>query len=386
MEQQEELRKKLLNETEQQDILQAQQAKRKFAKKNGGQLGPRNMLIVPMQGEEQEELREHTLFGNVAHFDDERYVYGPTPQGDQLLVVDISPVVHNQINLLWITLISIVAASGLGYVVAVITVRKWLRDLHELAEKVKSLDIDSLREQQFAFAHLPAHDEIQVVSHALDEMTTKVHTQVTLIKQFVANVSHEFKTPLMSLQSTLEVGEKTKNYTDVLVQTREQIGIMSRLLDTLTLLTQVHHSSVIEKQEVSLDQSIVPLVRTLQEKYPHIQFTQKIDPQATVLTQQWFLERIVSNLLDNAGKFTPAWWTVALVADTHGIQITDTWSGISPEQMSRIREPFWQGDAARGTEGFWLWLALVQQLITLLGWDIIVKSSLGAWTSVVVKR
>jgi hypothetical protein len=109
---------------EQQDILQAQQAKRKFARKNGGDLGPRNMLIVPTQGEEQEELREHTLFGNVAHFDDERYVYGPTPQGDQLLVVDISPVVHNQINLLWITLISIVVASGLGYVVAVITVRK----------------------------------------------------------------------------------------------------------------------------------------------------------------------------------------------------------------------------------------------------------------------
>jgi signal transduction histidine kinase len=128
------------------------------------------------------------------------------------------------------------------------------------------------------------------------------------------------------------------------------------------------------------------LLRTLQEKYPAVQFTQKIDPHATLFTHQWFLERIVSNILDNAGKFTPAWWTVALVADMHGIQITDTWSGISPEQLTRIREPFWQGDAARGTEGFWLGLALVQQLVTLLGWDIIVKSTLGKWTSVVVKR
>jgi signal transduction histidine kinase len=154
-----------------------------------------------------------------------------------------------------------------------------------LAKKVQSIDIDSLH-NNLTFDHLPEHDEIHIVSRALDEMTTKVHNQVTLIKQFVANVSHEFKTPLMSLQSTLDVGEKTKNYTDVLLQTREQIGVMSRLLDTLTILTQAHHSSVIEKQEVSLEQSIVPLLRTLQEKYPAVQFTQKIDPHATLFTHQ----------------------------------------------------------------------------------------------------
>ena len=160
-----------------------------------------------------------------------------------------------------------------------------MKDLQVLAKKVQSIDIDSLH-NKLTFAHLPAHDEIQVVSHALDDMTVKVHNQVTLIKQFVANVSHEFKTPLMSLQSTLEVGEKTKNYTSVLEQTREQIGIMKRLLDTLTILTQVHHSSVIEKQEVTLENSIVPLIRTLQEKYPAVQFTYKIDPGGMVKTHQ----------------------------------------------------------------------------------------------------
>lgn len=109
---------------EQQDMLHAQKAKRRFARKNGGDLGPRNMLMVPTQGEEQKELHDHTMFANVAHFDDERYVYGPTPQGDQLLVVDISPVVHNQINLLWITLIGMLVTSGFGYLVAIITVKK----------------------------------------------------------------------------------------------------------------------------------------------------------------------------------------------------------------------------------------------------------------------
>jgi hypothetical protein len=55
----------------------------------------------------------------VAHFEDERYIYGLTPQGDQLFVVDISPVVHNQIALLWITLFALIGSSMIGYAVAV---------------------------------------------------------------------------------------------------------------------------------------------------------------------------------------------------------------------------------------------------------------------------
>jgi len=367
-------------------IPQAQLAKRKFARKNGGHLGPRNMLMVPTQGEEQKELHAHTVFGNVAHFDDERYVYGPTPQGDQLLVVDISPVVHNQINLLRITLIGMLATSSLGYLVAIITVKKWLCDLHILAEKVKLLDIDSLHTQKFAFSHLPAHDEIQIVAHALDATATKVHNQVTLIQQFVANVSHEFKTPLMSLQSTLEVGERTKNYADVFGKVREEIGVMQRLLDTLTVLTRSQHDLQLEKNTFSLPLVLRSLVDTMQVHYPAVTFLQHIDEQATLHTHQWFFERIITNILDNAGKFTPAWGTVEIQADRYGIQIADTWSGISPEQLTRIREPFWQGDAARGTTGFGLGLSLVKQLVMLLDRDIILKSKIGAWTSVTIKR
>jgi signal transduction histidine kinase len=358
---------------------------KKFAKSLWRNMWPRNMLFVELDKNEQEELIEHTLVKNLAHFDDERYLYISTGEKDQLMVMDISPVVHNQIALLRITLFAVFGSSVIGYAVAVRQVKRGLKDLKVLAKKVKRIDIDSLH-NNLTFDHLPEHDEIHIVSRAIDEMTTKLHHQVSTIKQFVANVSHEFKTPLMSLQSTLDVGEKTKNYESVLSQTRDQIGIMNRLLDTLTILTNAQSNTVLEKSVLKLEDVLVPLILTMQEKYPHIQFEQTIDAKATVRAHQWFLERIVSNLLDNAGKFTPAWWTVSLLADSHGIQITDTWSGISPEQLTRIREPFWQGDAARWTDGFGLGLALVRQLVTLLGWDIVVKSALGEWTTVTIKR
>lgn len=129
-------------------------------------------------------------------------------------------------------------SSAFGYAISLYVVQKSLRDLHLLAQKVQTIDIDSLQQSR-AFPHLPAHDEIQIVAHALEKMTKKVDTQVATIKQFVANVSHEFKTPLMSLQSTIDLGEKTKQYESVLTQSREQIAVMHRLLDTLTLLTRI---------------------------------------------------------------------------------------------------------------------------------------------------
>lgn len=201
------------------------------------------------------------------------------------MVMDISPVVHNQIALLRITLFAVIGSSVIGYAVAVRQVKRGLKDLKVLAKKVKRIDIDSLH-NNLTFDHLPEHDEIHVVSRAIDEMTTKLHLQVSTIKQFVANVSHEFKTPLMSLQSTLDVGEKTKNYEFVLSQTRDQIGIMNRLLDTLTILTNVQNNTEVEKNVLNGESVLTPLIQTIQEKYPHIHFTYTIDSKATVFAHQ----------------------------------------------------------------------------------------------------
>lgn len=357
---------------------------RKFFQKKWGDFGPRNILFVDVDSDEHDQLRQQTFFANIARFDDEWYLYGFTYEGKRLVVIDISPVVANQLALLWITIWALILSSGVWYVVAVYQVKKGLRDLHTLAQKVQHIDVDSLQ-QSLTFDHLPEYDEINILSHALDDMTTKVHAQVTTIKQFVANVSHEFKTPLMSLQSILDVSEKTKNYESTFLHIREQIGVMNRLLDTLTFLTRVHKEVHIEKRSLVIVPVIRSLISVVQEKYPWVAVVVSWDDSITCMAHQWFVERIMSNLLDNAAKFTPTWWNVEVTISPASIEIIDTWSGISPEQLTHIRDPFWQGDAARWGEGFWLWLALVKQLVTLLARNIEVKSVLGAWTTVTIK-
>jgi len=367
------------------DIRQVKKLKKKLQKNNKTEwwreFWPRNILFVPLWGEEVDLLEENILFGNIVHYEEAWYLYWPSSKPNEIIIVDISSAIENQIDLVRITLIAMLVSSGLGYLISMVVVKRSLRDLHTLAEKVQSIDIDSLQQSRI-FPHLPEHDEIQIVSRALQEMTEKMDLQVATIKQFVANVSHEFKTPLMSLQSTIDVAEKVKQYDQLFPKIREQIGMMHRLLDTLTTVMQIQKTTTIKKESLGVTLIISSVLDSIRLLHPEIIFTSSGEKDLQIITHQWMFERILTNLLDNAGKFSPAWWTVTLVATTYSLMITDAWAGISPDQLTQIREPFWQGDAARGTTGFWLGLSLVRQFVTLLDRDIVVKSILGVWTEV----
>lgn len=223
---------------------------------------------------------------------------------------------------------------------------------------------------------MPDDDEIQRVARAVQQTNSKLYEQISVIKQFVSNVSHEFKTPLMTLQSTLELARKTNAYQTAVEASIDTVGMMNRLLETMIALT------MLEKQDLPLTKCVLaeivnPLLLMLQHKYPDITFDHQIPSTLKIVTHQGSVERILTNLLDNAAKFSPAGGTVMLSADTHGIRIEDQGVGIAPDQLSSIWQPFWQADTARSDESFGLGLALVKQLVQKLHRSIQVTSELG---------
>lgn len=363
-------------------FIEFQRSQRRFARRYADAFGPRNILILPAGSEEIDELYEHTFVSNLVHISDEWYLYWLTSSGTQVIVVDVSSVVENQIELFRITLLVIVVMAFFWYAVAIIVVKHSLRDLHMLAEHIQSIDVDSL-DKKWTFDHLPAHDEIQIVSTAFQSMAQKLHTQVWAIKQFVANVSHEFKTPLMVLQTAIDLGEKTKNYETMTTQLRQQVVHIQRLLDTLMLLTRLESKEQLTISSVHLRSMIEWVLGGVRQQYPSIVLQLSWD-DIVVQSDEWLLERVFANLLDNAGKFSPDGGVVSINISHDSIRIQDQGQGIPDDQKDNIWDPFWQWDAARWTSWFGLGLSLVKTLIDLLQWSITLESAPNQWTTVIL--
>lgn len=154
-----------------------------------------------------------------------------------------------------------------------------------MAKKVDQIDIEGLS-SALTFHHLPPHDEIQHVAHAIEQMNTKLHQQITTIKQFVSNVSHEFKTPLMALQSTLEVAKKSKEYTSSLDESLSIVGVMSRLLETMFALSSLDNQELVVTP-VDIAETVNQVVSIIQKKYPYpLHIEQHISPGLMLTTHQ----------------------------------------------------------------------------------------------------
>jgi signal transduction histidine kinase len=148
---------------------------------------------------------------HVVAFENSRLMVKKMPRGNQIAVTDVTPLVERQLSLLRLSIIMLILASILSYLIGRRFVRRALRDVYEIADFVQDIDIDQLQDN-LHFAHLPLDDELNTIALSLNQMTSKLHQQIDTIKRFVSNVSHEFKTPLMVMRSQAEVSLKSQHY------------------------------------------------------------------------------------------------------------------------------------------------------------------------------
>lgn len=208
--------------------------------------------------------------------------------------------------------------------------------------------------------------------------------------RFFTNISHEFRTPLTLILSPLRELQKEVPHRpifDIMAQNAERL---------LSLINQLLDLSKLEagKMEVQLQEGDLPAFlkyifasfeSLAQSKSILFQYQQNRKHQLTRFDADK-VEKIVTNLLANAFKFTPENGRVEVRADYTDqelvLQVRDFGIGIAPERLSRIFDRFYQGEAdtQREYEGTGIGLALVKELVDVLKGHIQVKSILGAGT------
>lgn len=241
--------------------------------------------------------------------------------------------------------------------------------------------------------------ETAELAREFNVMAERVRTAYERQRSFAANVSHELRTPLTSIegfsQALLDGVSRSEDERRRSLQViNEESRRLVRVLRDILLLSQIDAGELRpEKRPVD----IVDLLRKMESVYSARAEEEGVS--LTVLagaasleanTDPDRLERIMTNLLDNALKYSGAGGTVTLSA-SHGtgqvdISVTDTGPGIDPELLPRIFERFYRVEESRaaGRGGAGLGLAISKELIESLGGRIIVLSRPGGGTTFTV--
>lgn len=234
------------------------------------------------------------------------------------------------------------------------------------------------------------------IIHCFNQIAQELGSLETLRTDFLADVSHEMKTPLAVMQ----------NY-GILLQTpdlpdEKRLEYAKSVADTsrkaADMMTNILNLNRLENQQIYPQRQTYDLGEQLCEsllQYEHIWEPKGIELETdlpdgiTLQADSELLSLVWNNLLSNAFKFTPAGGRVSvrLTADQHNatVQVSDTGCGMSAEVGSHIFEKFYQGDPSHATQGNGLGLALVKRVVDILKGEISVESTVGVGTTFTVK-
>jgi signal transduction histidine kinase len=288
-------------------------------------------------------------------------------------------------------LISLIAALLISFLMA-----RWIVD--PLSQMAKSARMLSSGEIKPIIVQGPS--EIRLVADDFNQMVTRLNNSLQAQRDLIANISHELKTPLTSIQGFAQaIQEGITQSPDELHQAATVIynesSRMSRLVMDLMTLSKLETGTA-NLQRHSVDFTII--LRNVVAKFKpqsekaQINLIAEIPVLPVSIGDGDRLVQVFTNLVDNAIKFTPAGGMVQVRARSiqQGIKIfiSDNGAGIPLEDQQRIFERFYQVDKSRrgGRErGVGLGLAIAKQIVMAHGGQISVESSPGKGTTFVVK-
>lgn len=240
--------------------------------------------------------------------------------------------------------------------------------------------------------HLP-DDELGRLALAFDSMIDRLDHAFQQQRRFTADASHELRTPLAVMRSQIEAAldrPRDASYdARVLHSTHQEIERVERLVESLLLLARADARQVPEMVLLDLEELVAEAMERIAPQFADlgIQFTVHIDETVPVIGARPLISLVLSNLLDNASRHTPAGGLVVLAlrpaAGGISIEVSDTGSGIPDVHLSRIFERFYRPDSARSRPagGSGLGLAICDWVAQAHAGRLTVQSQLGRGTT-----
>lgn len=239
-------------------------------------------------------------------------------------------------------------------------------------------------------------NEFDTIINSMNKMTEELSGVETLRTDFIANVSHELKTPLSVMQNYGTLLQAPNLSDDKRIEYAKAITDSSRrladLITNILKLNKLENQKIYpNKREYNLGEQIAEcllLFENIWEK-KRLDIEADIDDSIIINADDELLSLVWNNLFSNAMKFTPDNGRVSVSLKKEGsyavLSVSDTGCGMSTEVGKHIFEKFYQGDKSHAGEGNGLGLALVKRVIDIVNGEISVQSEIGKGSTFFVK-
>lgn len=239
------------------------------------------------------------------------------------------------------------------------------------------------------------NDEIGILIRNFNRMAKELGNMEYLQKDFIRNVSHEFKTPIASIQGFAKLlqsenlsREDQLEFSGIILEETERLSKLSTNILRLSKLE--NQSELTLKKEFLLDEQIRSVLVLLEQKWSNKNLDLIVNMQKLCYAgDEELLQQVWINLIENAIKFSDEGGSISisLAQMEHHVEveIADNGMGMDEVTKQRIFERFYQGNASHSIEGSGLGLSIVKRILDLSNGEIQVKSSLNQGTVFLVK-
>ena len=286
------------------------------------------------------------------------------------------------LNSLWL----VIALSGLVGILTTTLTALWMAQTALMPVRRLSTAVKNVTQtDQLNPIRIYGRDDLGELTRSFNLMLKSLQTSREQQRQLIADAGHELRTPLTSMRTNIELlvaDDKSGMLpegarSEILDDVSAQLGEFSALVGDLVALTR---DDQLQRQPERLDMSEVveaALARAAR-RGPNITFHTSLEP-VPILGDASTLERAITNLLDNAVKFSPSDGEIWVELTSAGVlTIIDSGPGVADEDLPHIFDRFYRSDRARNTPGTGLGLAIVTHTVEAHGGSVRAGNQPGA--------
>jgi signal transduction histidine kinase len=295
---------------------------------------------------------------------------------------------HDLIRTIDISLLFIGIIGTIAIIFAIRSIVKPIKQLSKASKEVAKGNFD-------IYLYEKGDDEISQLCHDFNFMAKELKSIETLHKDFVSNVSHEFKTPITSIKgyaSLIKKGnisiDQINEYSDIIIEESERLSLLST---NLLKLSELDSNIVTEHStKFKLDEQIRKSVLILEPLWfkKNISFDLELET-VEITSDKDLLQEVWINLMQNAIKFSNPQGIIKIKLNKNDemikVCIEDYGAGIADSDKGRIFERFYKGDKSHSKEGNGLGLVIVKKIVELLSGKIYFESKEGKGTVFIVE-